>query len=440
MRARRSRAGGYVVVIAVVMGIALIATFVLGHTYSKLALQKEPFKRLTYTPSFDPVEDVTLGLPPDATNSNTGKQRASIRAIEVYPTQTIMLAGGKDVRTIDRHAPATLRGLVRLVHNPRWISESGHTVTMSAAVILEHGSAMTVAAPATPELVMTVRPGVFLAAVRAKLSLSGVYVHASDTKVPHTFSRPGVVDGRPFILASQNSTLTANDCVFRYLGRDWNSSYGLSWSKKSTGYVTNSRFYHDFIGVYSNDSAGLKIDHNQFYYGSLYGIDPHSGSSHLTIEYNTADYNGRHGIIFSNNVTDSVVRYNVTRGNGLNGIMMDETSAHNIIEHNTVTGNKSGGIVMANSSDNVLAANLVKENQVGITIRGTTTNTQVYGNTVTGNDMAAQGTSLSHNTVYGNGGEWSAGRVGVIWLCALGLLLVLLVATRMSRRTPADGQ
>jgi len=90
-------------------------------------------------------------------------------------------------------------------------------------------------------------------------------------------------------------------------------------------------------------------------YNSLYGVDPHSGSSHLRIEYNTSNFNGRHGIIFSDHVTDSIVRYNVTKGNGLNGIMMDEASTGNTIQHNIIADNDSDGIVLANSNDNVVA-------------------------------------------------------------------------------------
>src|SRR5260370_13711504 len=139
-----------------------------GRTYNELPLTKEPFSRLSYMPSFDPVEDVSLGLYPNSTNSGTAKPAAAIRAIEIYPAQTVMLAGGKAVRIINRRAPRTLRDLVRIITNPHWISESSGTVTLKAAVIIEHGSSMTIAAPVTSGLVMTVRPGVFLAASQCK--------------------------------------------------------------------------------------------------------------------------------------------------------------------------------------------------------------------------------------------------------------------------------
>ena len=66
---------------------------------------------------------------------------------------------------------------------------------------------MTIAAPVTSGLVMTVRPGVFLAASGGKLRITGVYVRASDAKVPDTFSSPSRDIGRPFLLADQNSSM-----------------------------------------------------------------------------------------------------------------------------------------------------------------------------------------------------------------------------------------
>ena len=221
--------------------------------------------------------------------------------------------------------------------------------------------------------------------------------------------------------------------TFEYLGRDWNSSYGLTYSEGSTGSVTGSAFDHDFIGVYTNDSTGIRVTGDYFYHCSLYGVDPQSGSSGLVIEHDTADFNGRHGIILSNHVTDSVIEYDTTEGNGLNGIMMDEASTGNEIVHNVVSKNQSDGVVLANSSDNTVADNTITGNRVGITVRGDTTGSTILGNTVTDNEMASQGTGLAGNTAYGNGGQWRPRRIGLIWLGALALLGILLGLTRAMR-------
>jgi poly(beta-D-mannuronate) C5 epimerase len=433
---RQTRPAGYLVSVVAALGVAFIFTIVLGRTYSELGLKKEPFNRLSYVSSFDPIEDATLGLSPNSTNMVAAKPSAAIRAIEIYPAQTVMLTGGRAVRIINKPAPRTLSALVRMVRDRHWISGTSATITMNAAVIVEHGSSMTIAAPVTSGLVMTVRPGVFLGVTQGMLKITGVYVRASDTKVPDTFTVPTRDIGRPFLLATQDSRMIIEDSTFKYLGRDWNSSYGLTWSKGSTGSVSDSNFDHDFIGFYSNDSAGLRVMRDNFYHNSLYGIDPHSGSSQLLVEYNISDFNGRHGIIFSDHVTDSIVRYNVTKGNGLNGIMMDAASAGNTIEHNTITDNDSDGLVIADSNHNVVADNTVSGNRVGITVRGSTRDTKVFGNTLTANKLAAEGTDLSRNRAYDNGGIWSETRIGAIWSGTFALLLVLLAITRIMKAAP----
>jgi poly(beta-D-mannuronate) C5 epimerase len=426
-------------VLIVAVGLGLMATFVFARSYSQVALQKEPFDRTAYVPSFDPVEDVTLGLSPNSGDAAATTPDPTIRAVSVYPTQTLLLSGGRAVRVIEAPAPTDLHALVALVNDPGWLSESGQTVTVKAAVLVQAGQALSVAAPLTTEVIMTVRPGVFLAAVKATLTLSGVYVHASDRRVPNTFADPAVVLGRPFILAMA-SKLTISNSTFRYLGRDWNSSYGVSWSKGSTGSVTGSLFDHNFIGVYSNAATDLSVLHNRFYNNTLYGVDPHSGTTRLDVEYNTANFNGRHGIIFSDHVTAGVVRHNVTRGNGLNGIMMDEESTGNTIDHNTVEGNTSDGIVLANSGGNTVLANTVRGNRVGISVRGKSDGVSIARNTVSGNQLAVQGTRTAGNHVSNNGGEWIPARIVWIWAGALVLLLALCAITWVGGRRPRRGR
>src|SRR3984885_13508179 len=100
---RRRGFASYLIVFGTVVGLALIGTFVLGRSYSQLALQKEPFDRNEHTPSFDPIEDATLGVSPNSGNAFAATLDSNIHAIEIYPTQTILLEGGKAVRTIEQN-------------------------------------------------------------------------------------------------------------------------------------------------------------------------------------------------------------------------------------------------------------------------------------------------------------------------------------------------
>ncbi len=440
MRRRSRSRAAYAIVVATALGLGLSAAFVWGRTYTDLALKKEPFQRLAAVPSFDPIEDATLGLSPNASNRVAETPSASIRAIVVNPTQTVMLAGGKAFRTIDVTAPKTLTDLVRVIDNPSWATRTGTRVTLNAALIIENGSAMSVAAPATSELVLTAREGVFLGASNAELSFDHVYVHASDPSTPQALGTATGVERRPFILAVAHAYMTIKDSTFRYLGRDWNASYGVSWSKGATGSATGSLFEHDFIGVYANASDGLRVANCTFLHNSLYGVDPHSGSTNLVIENNVSDFNGRHGIIFSDHVTFSIVRGNTVRGNGLNGIMMDKASTSNLIEHNTVVGNRSDGIVLANSDDNYVTHNVVSGNRIGISVRGSTQGASVAHNTVRHNRKALAGTfSGSGNALSENGDEWSKPRLERIALGdgALALVLCLITGAANVRRRQA---
>ena len=309
----------------------------LGRTYSELALQKEPFDRNQYTPSFDPIEDAVLGVSPNAGNAFAATLDTNIHAIAVYPTQTLLLAGGKAVRTIEQKAPPTLDALVSSVHDTEWVSQTGGLVRLNAAVILQ-GTTMTIDCAADQRGRHDRQEGRLPGGEQPRDAQHQRRLRARQRRqhaqrVPVADQSP---QGRPFVLAVADSTMNIDHSTFRYLGRDWNTSYGVSWSKGATGSITNSTLDHNFIGVYTNASPSLKVLDNTLNYNSLYGVDPHSGSSHMDIENNVADYNGRHGIIFSDHVTASTVRNNTTEHNGLNGIMMDELSTGNVIDQQHV--------------------------------------------------------------------------------------------------------
>jgi poly(beta-D-mannuronate) C5 epimerase len=440
---RRCGLGVYGLVIAVIVGAASICSLIVGRTYAEIESQRAPFGRMADIPSFDPVANVTLGLPPGSSNLTLNTPKRSIRAIVLYPQQIILFAGGQALRIINTPRPvATLDRLVKTVRNPDWlqITRPGQ-VTARAAIVVQAPISFSVKAP-TKELVLKNRKGVFLAAYgnrksgRAKLTISHVMVRASDNNVPRAGSRLAVRKdlGRPFVYAN-HSDLHIRYSSFRWLGRDWNGSYGVAWSGGSSGYAVHSLFESNFIGAYSDRAKGLTVNDNVFRYNSLYGIDPHSYSTNVSVQRNISEGNGRHGIIFSDHVSNGVVRDNVVRNNSLNGIMMDAGSTGNVIERNRVEHNHSDGIVLADSGSNTVRRNLVKANRVGIHVRGaTSTNQVIRGNTVTGNLSAGQGTELVGNRLVDNGGHWKPSVLWNLWLGASVFAVGLFAITGLSRR------
>ena len=251
MRHRNAKGAFKLVVVAVILA-ASIGTFVFGRSYTELPQEKAPFGRMSVVPSFDPIQDVTLGRP------HGFRQQRGLGADALDPVRDRHAdpdphAGrrGDDPGHRVRRTPVTsLHDLVQIIADPDWLSESGSTITLDAAVILSVDGTMNVSAPVTTEVVMTVRQGVFLAANQAHLTLTGVNVHASDANTPKAGSATAVREdlGRPFVLAV-GSTMVISNSTFRYLGRDWNSSYGVAWSKGSTGSVNDSLFENNFIGA-----------------------------------------------------------------------------------------------------------------------------------------------------------------------------------------------
>jgi poly(beta-D-mannuronate) C5 epimerase len=440
-RARpRPQYGPYALATIGVVGLAVVATVVFGRTYRDIHTPPAPPGRTACSSALDPIDAVFQGLPSNTCVANPGEVSPSVRAVLVSPTQISMLSGGQVVRSIlNRSSVTTLAELAAKVNDASWLTSTAGRVTLLSAVVATNGEVLNVTAPTTTDVVFTVRPGVFLAAFNSTLHLSGATFEASDTHTPQQGSRYTTNEtiGRPFILAYHNSTMTVDHSRLMYLGRDWNASYGLAWSSGSTGSVTDSTFQSDFIGVYSNGAKGLKVLGNKFYNSSLYGIDPHSGSTGLDVENNLAEGSGRHGIIFSDDVDNGIVRNNVTQNNGLNGIMMDEGSNGNLIENNVSRDNKSDGITLASSDSNKIIGNKVIGNRVGIHVRGgSATTDQVSGNQLSANELAEQGVAATSgsNTIGNNSTQWRPGGIVIIWAVTALSVALALIGTFISRR------
>ena len=80
-------------------------------------------------------------------------------------------------------------------------------------------------------------------------------------------------DGRSFILAKYNSKMDIINSELAYLGYHSGESYGVSWRIKKgskgqyivTGEVINSKFHHNYYGVYSYGAEAMVFRNNEFY-------------------------------------------------------------------------------------------------------------------------------------------------------------------------------
>jgi len=382
----------------------------------------ESAARPEYVPAPDPIKRAEAGIPPDSTDDAPAASSSDIRSIQVYPNIIFLSAGGQIARQIDLQRPAgTLSEIVNLVNDPDWIRNDEGVVTMSAALILEPKVSVTISAPVS-KVVMEVRPGVYIGAKNAELFITGVTVEAADGNIPHDGE---IGDGnRPFVVASDLSRMDIANSTFRYLGRDWHASYGVSWVRGSTGSAAGSTFEKSFIGAFTSRSRDIAFINNTFRENVLFGLDPHTSTTNLTVERNLAERNGHHGIIFADHVTGSRVRYNVVRDNGIDGIVMNFASDQNLVENNEVASNSGDGIVVSDSSANVVVGNVINGNRVGVRESGVSTQPNRFaGNIIRDNARASQEVELGDgNTIGHNGHYWRPTAV----LLLIGIITVAL--------------
>lgn len=165
-----------------------------------------------------------------------------------------------------------------------------------------------------------------------------------------------------------------------YLGCHEPESYGLTWKVAETktndvvfapyGSVTNlynlvdvygdimrSRIHHNYFGMYSYGSYGMRMIDNEMDHNVGYGFDPHDDSDFLVIEGNNVHHNGTHGIIASQRCNNLIVRNNTSWNNGGNGIMLHRYCDKSLVEGNRSLQNVDSGISLFDNYETTVRRN-----------------------------------------------------------------------------------
>ena len=370
--------------------------------------------RAPYIPAPSPQQAVLGGISPTLGDTSSRLHaQVSIRAIRVSPGSISLLAGGLSVRTI-RLGPNVVslspQQLVNLIHDSSWIRATSPGVfAIDAALIFQGSIGLNAQSPATERLNLRDRPGVFVAIDGPSTStLAGITVSSVDQPSrwlgPRTF--------RPFLEFDQGAIVHLSHDVIRDLGWDWNRSYGISWLNGASGSLSTSTISGNFIGIYTQEVPSLTISDDTVNHNHLYGIDPHTSSTHITVSHSTADHNAAHGIIAAEGVSASSFIDNTSDNNGESGIVLYQGSSGNVIRGNTVEGNRGDGIELLNGSlRNSITSNTIIHNRVGIFASNSPTQRAITGNVIHHNLVAAQGIDVnsSHNSIASN----SSGNVAV---------------------------
>jgi parallel beta-helix repeat protein len=354
--------------------------------------------------------DVRSGRP-----ASEGGELADATAV-AQPSSTMSMTVSYDTETntivLRAGAPAGLPALSRALARPAALRELAPGEWLLAANLrVERGAVLRISGPDARRLKLRSDAGgfVWIKALGGQLAFADTCVTSWDA------GRDGADenydDGRAFVLARDGAHMDIRDSELSYLGYDANESYGVAWrTAGTTGSALNSRFGHNFYGLYSYEASDLVIRGNEVHHSVLYGIDPHTRSNHLLIESNISHHNGKHGIILAEECTDSVIRANTVYSNTLHGIVLFQHSNRNLVEGNTSYGNELQGINVNDSSNSIIRGNTAYGNaEAGIGLGQGAADNQVAGNTVSNNlkdgiylYSDATTNELRDNTVSGN--------------------------------------
>lgn len=247
-------------------------------------------------------------------------------------------------------------------------------------------------------------------------------IHIDGSKLYSWDSGANAVDtnysnGRAYILAKLNATMTVRNADIGYLGSADGESYGLAWRDinattspdllrtRVTGEVINSKIHHNYYGIYTYQAQNMTFRGNEFYSNVRYGFDPHDYTHHVLVEDNVAYNNGAHGFIISRGCNNFTIRNNKSYNNfdpGSNlahGFMLDPggagidkpqvSSANNLLENNEAYNNEGYGLRMLGSGNNTIRNNYFHHNDTGMTLDGMAVDSVTENNVITGNRFEA---------------------------------------------------
>lgn len=282
----------------------------------------------------------------------------------------------------------------------RVVNQSG-VWQLNARILIQTTARLEITQPEVNELRLNSAQGniVYIQVVKGgQLLFDGVKVLSWQNNA----ADENVLDGRAYIVAQEGARIDILRSDLGYLGDALGgaSSSGVAWIKRandldpatgSTGQVEDSKFHHNFQGIFVSEGIQLVIRRNEVYSNLNHGIILRDGATQSEVSGNNVHDNGNkgtstgNGIFLDNNVSQINVLDNKVYANAAHGIFLARKS-----NGNTVAGNESyqnsDGIAIDESDNNVIRANRSYKNRNGIRASGAledpASGNQIIGNTV----------------------------------------------------------
>lgn len=359
-------------------------------------------------------------LPTEAL-AKAGRKQYSSKYEQLGPLQTTYVPEYNTIEVRGRGQRLTLKGLAKLA-GEQFVQElAPREWYVNATVVLKAGVSLRLSRDEVEWLKLESGAGgaAALVAEDGQIIIDGVRVTSWDN-ARHQVDMD-VSDGRSFITARGMARLDIVNSELAYLGYEAGgapaATYGVSWFVSdaerglaaAVGEVRNSRFHHNFHGVYLSGTRAVRLASSSFYDNIGYGIDLFGGTKNIQIVNNRMYRNGQHGIVLAQDADGNELSRNLILSNGRHGIVLHEGSDKNLVSNNRLEHNRDG-IVIQRSNNNVLRQNTLDRHARGIRVTHAAQNL-LLTNTIVDSQRAAvyfdtsptEITYGKNNTLQGNG-------------------------------------
>ncbi len=334
--------------------------------------------------------------------------------VVVRPTSVDLVDQGRLTRRVPRTGGTlTLAGLDRYL--PRdWLSITGDTARLSAAVVLTPTVTLDVGAPVTTLQLAggaTAPEAASISTGSGGLTLHGVTVTSVDRTSGQAMA-PG--PGRPFVLVSPGGRFTATDATLSDLGTaprdgreraDVEDHPGLDFHTGSTGSLVRTSLLRNGTGLQLDGSQGVHLEGVTVSGSAGTGLVLR-GDRGTTMAGVRAEHNGAYGVQVTGPSTDRPITGIVTTGNGSFGIGLDNQTGTHVTAVST-SADGSGGLELTRSRDVTVSALTAADEPAGVFTHVNNANVVLDQLTVTGGrrgvvvEKTTDGLTLQASTIQG---------------------------------------
>lgn len=210
---------------------------------------------------------------------------------------------------------------------------------------------------------------------------------------------------RPYIVVEPRADLSLlTNSEIAFLGYNSAGKQGLSLYGGDGTILAGNRIHDLWFGFFSDNVGNIMIENNTIFHNSKYGLSPRAGSD-IAIENNRIIDNTV-GLVCSQGCHKLLIQNNEFHDNKEAGLVFSRNVSDSIARYNNVSDSDMG-IAASESYANVISANTLSDNRVGLHLKGGSTlniiNNNTIANAIDCGILAAgkaEKNSILHNSVY----------------------------------------